>query len=202
MGHIEENNKVTLKTLEINRTPEIIKSVRGRLTDVYKMCEEYINKNMSVLDLGTKDGLFFDVLKDSGFDRRKLIGVDCCNEVVDVCIEKGYLTFQEDIQDMNSIFKDDLFDFIFIIHTLEHVPNPDKVVSECIRLLKPNGFVFVEVPIQTQIDNPELWGHYHPFTTKQQVKDLFINNFNVLKEDQQKTKSKSPWYRVLFKLKG
>lgn len=201
MNYIEANNKVTLKTLDINRTPDIIKSVKGRLTEVYNMCKEHMNKDMSFLDLGTKDGLFFDVLVDEGFDRRKLIGIDCCNEVVDMCIEKGYLTFQEDIQDMSSVFKDGLFDFIFIIHTLEHVPNPVKVVSECERLLKPNGCVFVEVPIQSQIDDPELWGHFHPFTTKQQVKDLF-NNFDIMGEDWQKTKSKSPWYRVLFKLKG
>lgn len=195
------NNKVTLKTLEINRTPEIIESVRGRLIDVYNMCKEHINKDMLILDLGTKDGLFFDVLVDEGIDKKNLVGVDCCDDVVNMCIKKGYLTIKEDIQDMNSAFQDDLFDFIFITHTLEHVLNPSKVVEECIRILRPNGFVFVEVPIQAQIDDPEKWGHYHPFTTKQQVKELFINNFEVKKEDWQKTKSKSPWYRVLFKTK-
>lgn len=197
MDYIEANNKVTLKTLEINRTPDIIKSVKDRLTDVYNISKDYLNKDMKILDMGTKDGLFFDVLVEKGFDRRKLIGVDCCEEVVDMCIERGYLTFKEDIQDMSSVFKDNLFDFIFIVHTLEHVPNPDKVILECKRLLKSNGFVFVEVPIQSQIDNPELWGHYHPFTTKQQVKDMF-EDFEMIVEDWQKTKSKSPWYRVLF----
>ena len=198
MDHIEANNKVTLKTLEINRKPDIVVHVINRLKEVYNMSKDYLNKDMFVLDLGTKDCLFFDILLENGFDKKKLVGIDCCDEVVDMCIEKGYLTFTEDVQDMSSIFQDGLFDFIFVVHTLEHVPEPSKVVSECTRLLRSNGFVFVEVPIQKQIDDPELWGHYHPFTSQQQIKDLFKDNYKIVKEDWQKTKSKSPWYRVLF----
>ena len=197
MDYIEANNKVTLKTLDINRTPDIIKSVFGRLTDVLVMSKKYMNTDMRILDMGTKDCLFFDVLVENGFDKNNLIGIECCPEVVDICNSKGYAVHEMDVQDI-GFEAEPKFDFIFIIHTLEHVPNPEKVVDECKRLLKSDGFVFVEVPIQSKIDDPELWGHFHPFTSKQQVKDLFSEGFNVMDEDWQKTRSKSPWYRIIF----
>lgn len=203
MDYIEANNQVTLKTLEINRTPDIIKSVIDRLTDVYNMSKEYMNTEMMILDIGTKDCLFFDVLVENGFQTENLVGVECCPEVVDMCLGKGYLVHECDVQNFDKVgYEENFFDFIFIVHTLEHVPYPDIVVEKCTELLKPNGYVFIEVPIQSQIDDPELWGHYHPFTSKQQVKDLFKEDYNVMKEDWQKTKSKSPWYRLLVRYKG
>lgn len=196
MDHLEVNSKVTLKTLEINRTPDTIKSVIGRLEDVYNMSKEYMNDEMNILDMGTKDGLFFDVLIERGFNIDKMVGIDCCTEAVNICKNKGYLVYEGDVQ--NSLLPENSFDFIFVIHTLEHVPHPEKVVEECTRLLKPNGYIFIEVPIQSVIDEPEKWGHYHPFMAQQQVKDLFEGHYMVLKEDWQKTRSKSPWYRVLL----
>jgi 2-polyprenyl-3-methyl-5-hydroxy-6-metoxy-1,4-benzoquinol methylase len=198
MDYLEVNSKVTLKTLDINRTPDNLKAVMGRLNDVYEMTKEYFNEESVILDMGTKDGLFFDLLVEKGLDKDKLYGVDCCQEVVDICAKKGYKTYKEDIQ--NTHFLNDSFDFIYIVHTLEHVPHPEEVVEECNRLLNENGYVFVEVPIQSQIDDPELWGHFHPFTSKQQVRDLF-KDYEILKEDSQRTKSKSPWFRILFQKK-
>lgn len=195
MDHIAANNIVTLKSLETNRTPEVIGSVIGRLEDVYNMSSEYLTKGMLILDIGTKDGLFFDVLVEKGLDKDYFVGIDCCPEVVKICNEKGYDTLLGDIQGLDT--DDNSVDFIFIVHTLEHVPNPELAIKNCTSMLKDGGFIFVEVPIQSQIDAPEKWGHYHPFTSQQQVKDLF-GGYKVLKEDWQKTKSKSPWYRVLF----
>jgi 2-polyprenyl-3-methyl-5-hydroxy-6-metoxy-1,4-benzoquinol methylase len=197
MNHLEINSQVTLKTLDINRTPDNLKAVMSRLEDVYEMTKDFINKDNFILDMGTKDGLLFDLLVEKGFNKNFLIGIDCCQEVVDICNEKGYTTFKEDIQKTDLI---DEFDFIYIIHTLEHVPNPEMVVKECDRILNDKGFVFVEVPIQSKIDEAELWGHYHPFTDKQQIRDLF-ENYNILKEDSQISKSKSPWFRILFQKK-
>jgi len=196
MDYVEVNKKVTMKTLDINRTPDNLKAVFGRLNDVYDMCKDHLTKDMKILDIGTKDGLFFDVLVENGFKKSKLMGIDCCREVVDICNKKGYFVFDGDIQSMEDVNPEN-FDFIFIIHTLEHVPNPKEVINKCTEMLKTNGFLFIEVPIQSQIDPPELWGHYHPFTSQQQVKNLF-GEYIIIKEDCQKTKSKSPWYRVLF----
>lgn len=197
MDHIDVNRIVTLKSLETNRTPEVIGSVIGRLEEVYDMSSDYLTKDMTILDIGTKDCLFFDILVDKGFEAEKMVGIDCCTEVVEICMGKGYMVYEVDAQNTGFI-ESNSFDFIFIIHTLEHVPSPESIIIECTRLLKPNGFVFIEVPIETVVNAPEEWGHYHPFKTHQQLKDIFYGSYTVLKEDRQKTASKKPWYRVLF----
>ena len=194
MDHLEVNRQVTLKSLETNRTPDVIQSVMGRLQDVYDIAEEYMWTDMDILDIGTKDCLFFDLLVEKGHEQDKLIGIDCCTEVVDMCKDKGYLVYEVDAQE--TLLPDNSFDIIFIVHTLEHVPSPEAVILECGRLLKPDGFLFIEVPIQ-QYEDPELWGHYHTFGSHDEVKSL-MGEYRLLKEDWQKTQSKKPWYRVLF----
>ena len=194
MNYVEINNEVTLKSLETNRTPEVIGSVIQRLTDVYDMCKTHMHEEMTILDIGTKDCLFFDTLKEKGFNDNKLVGIDCCKEVVDICVQKGYFVYEGDILKLDTSSWH--FDIIFIIHTLEHVPNPEIVVEKCTELLNPDGFIFVEVPIQ-QYEDPELWGHYHTFGSHDKVKEFF-QDYDIIKEDWQKTQSKKPWYRVLF----
>lgn len=195
MDHVDVNNRVTLKSLETNRTPEIVQSVIQRMNDVYEMCKDYLKPHFTIFDIGTKDCMFFDVLAEKGHNPSLMIGIDCCEQVVDICREKGYMIHYNDVQDMPYDY-DDHFDFIFIIHTLEHVPNPQGVVEKCKQILKPDGFLFVEVPIQGYED-PELWGHYHTFGSHEKLKELF-NGFRIIQEDWQKTQSKKPWYRVLF----
>jgi 2-polyprenyl-3-methyl-5-hydroxy-6-metoxy-1,4-benzoquinol methylase len=195
MSHIDVNNEVTIKSLETNRTPDVIESVKSRLEDVYDICDEHLNEDMHILDLGTKDCMFFDLLKEKGFNN--FVGVDCCPEVISICKDKGYEMYNIDIQNMESLY-DREFDFIFLIHTLEHVPSPETVINECKKILKPNGFIFVEVPIQ-KYEDPELWGHYHTFGSHDVLKSFF-NDFTLIAEDWQKTKSKKPWYRTLFQI--
>ncbi len=46
----------------------------------------------------------------------------------------------------NIPFADNTFDSIFSVAVLEHVYNPEQVVSEMIRVLKPGGLIYSEVP--------------------------------------------------------
>ena len=48
-----------------------------------------------------------------------------------------------------SDFEDNSFDLIFSSNLLEHLPNPDKCIKECKRLIKPNGFIIHTVPNNT-----------------------------------------------------
>jgi SAM-dependent methyltransferase len=51
------------------------------------------------------------------------------------------------VSDAHNIpFKDDSFDTVFSIAVLEHVPEPNKVIEEMIRTLKPGGYMYAEVP--------------------------------------------------------
>ncbi len=44
-------------------------------------------------------------------------------------------------------FKNNSFDVILCIHILEHINNDKKAISELYRILKPDGFAIIDVPI-------------------------------------------------------
>ena len=43
-------------------------------------------------------------------------------------------------------FKDNSFDFIECVTVLEHVKEPEKVIGEMIRMVKPGGFIYILIP--------------------------------------------------------
>jgi ubiquinone/menaquinone biosynthesis C-methylase UbiE len=50
-----------------------------------------------------------------------------------------------DIKDMN--FEDNFFDVIICNHVLEHIVDDRKAMREFFRVLRPEGFVILQVPI-------------------------------------------------------
>lgn len=193
--YVKVNNEITHKTLADRENDGVMESHMIRYNEEFEMFRKYVKPHNSILDLGCKDGLWFDLLSAYGYTR--LVGVDCSPVVLEMAGKKGYDVFLGDIMDL-SMFGDDSFDAISIIHTLEHVPEPSKVIEECYRVGKPNATVFVEVPTQ-EYAPPEDWGHYHCFYNKQEVVDLFDREFRLIEMVSQPTKSKSPWHRYVFK---
>lgn len=188
---------ITHKTLADRENEGVMESHMIRYTEEYGMFSKYVKPHMSVLDLGCKDGMWFDLLKANGFNN--LTGVDCSPTVLQMIGEKGYDAFLGDIQKLN-MFDDELFDAISLIHTLEHVPQPELVASECWRVIKPNGFLFIEIPTQ-EYAPPEDWGHFHCFSKREEVVDIFDKYFKLLEMVSQPTESKSPWHRYMFKVR-
>lgn len=60
-------------------------------------------------------------------------------------------TLKVDVTDIS--FDDDTFDIVLCSHVLEHVPNDRQAMRELHRILKPNGFAIVNVPIALNIDD-------------------------------------------------
>jgi len=53
------------------------------------------------------------------------------------------------VHDLNEFpypFKDDFADYIYMLHVLEHLENPYKVLVECHRILKNEGVLDIIVP--------------------------------------------------------
>ena len=193
MDYLEINNQVTKKNLEECDTSDVI----PRLTEVFEMARPYMLPNMKFVDIGCRDGYLIDILKQNGFDDAE--GVESCREAVDVCIERGFTVYMIDAQEM-PIFDSESVDFFFAIHTLEHLFEPGKCVDEMYRILKPNGMVLIEIPVEKPevVDPPEKHGHYYPFTAPSQMEDLF-SNFELVTQLNQTTKSNKPWYRWIWR---
>jgi len=63
-----------------------------------------------------------------------------------------------DITNM-SIYADNSYDFLLCSHVLEHIEDDQKAISELYRILKPDGFAIIMVPIYLNLkedfENPE-----------------------------------------------
>jgi SAM-dependent methyltransferase len=119
--------------------------------------KEIKNKNLIALNLGSGNSDFGDAL----------INVDLLPyENVDVIC---------DIENMP--FKDNSVDYIINIAVLEHVPNPQKVISEIYRILKPGGKIYCFIPFMQPF-------HASPYDfqrfTLEGMKHQF-RDFNILK---------------------
>ncbi len=190
--YIEVNNRITVQALE-NRD---IDAIMPRIIAEYDMFSKYVNSDAFVLDLGSKDGLFLEVLRDH--DYNNIVATDCCPEAIEILAAKGFDVVECDVQYLD-MFDKDTFNAISIIHTLEHVPEPNLVVIECNRILKDNGIVFVEVPTQPW-EAAEDWGHFHTFTNSRQVTEIFEAwGFKQLEMKTMNPPSKKPWNRYIFR---
>jgi SAM-dependent methyltransferase len=97
------------------------------------------NKNPLILIIGAGElGSGTDEIYSSD---AKLVGTDIyINPNIDYLADAHYLPF-----------RDNVFDGVLIQAVLEHVADPQVVVSEIYRVLKTNGLVYAETPFMQQV---------------------------------------------------
>lgn len=96
----------------------------------------------SILELGSADGTFLSFFKQHGWSFKGL-------EFNEYMIQKartqyGIIPERRDILDIDS--GSEQYDIIAMSHVLEHLTDPIKVLRHCKKLLKPCGFLFIELP--------------------------------------------------------
>lgn len=71
-----------------------------------------------------------------------------------------------------AVLKGELFDTIVSLETIEHVPDPDKLIDNFVNLLKHGGTLVASVPVTPSTDvNPY---HLHDFTERS-FRKLFVD---------------------------
>lgn len=138
-----------------------------------------------ILDIGCGSGKFLCNLKEAGW---KCYGVEPSEVASKRARELGLNVLTGDI--LSAAYSQDFFDVIVLNHTLEHLPNPNEVLREINRILKPDGLLRIYIPnIQSlaakifgrywfNLDVPRHIYHYTPYTLK---KILEKNGFKVRK---------------------
>jgi len=94
-----------------------------------------------VLDIGCGKGLFLDILKKHGKDTHALEPDEGATKILK---EKGHNVCQGDISKSN--YDDNYFDLITAFQVFEHIDNPNYFLKEVYRILKPGGFLIIEMP--------------------------------------------------------
>lgn len=112
-----------------------------------KLRYEYLRsfyKGTSCLELGCADGEGTKMLID---DFKKIVAVDGSKKLIDLAkkeIKDPKVTF------IHSYFEelklDEKFDVILLLHILEHVDNPVKVLQYAKKYLKKEGILIADVP--------------------------------------------------------
>lgn len=78
------------------------------------------------------------------YNTHKIIGIDTSVKMLEIAREKKL----EDIELLqmngeNLLFQDQTFDYIILSHVITVVNNPEKLLEEIFRVLKPNGKVYI-----------------------------------------------------------
>jgi len=98
-----------------------------------------IDFNSSILDVGSGAGLRLISLARDGFNN--ITGIDPFIEK-DIFYNNGVKIFKKDIYSFNGSF-----DMVMLNHAFEHMPNPDNVLAEIYRILKPGAIALIRIPI-------------------------------------------------------
>ena len=121
----------------------------------FKIIAKLIEKNTRVLDVGCGDGTLMEFLKDN--NEIDIRGIEISKNNVQKCIGKGLTVIEGDAEKDLSQFPDGSFDFVILSQTLQAFLNPEKVISELLRVGKkaivtiPNfGYWKVRLHLLTQ----------------------------------------------------
>ena len=95
----------------------------------------------SVLDLGCGDGMLLDSLKLRGNNAE---GVDISPEAIKKCKVKGHKVELFDFSDSKLPHADNSFDYVVMLDVLEHLYNPDSLLTEAKRVSR--RFMVLSVP--------------------------------------------------------
>lgn len=120
---------------------------------LYRTGKLKTNQNGTHLDIGGAIGdLGYALRKEKLFATTAVI--DIARKALEAAGAKGNLSFLADIDAQGIPFhENDQIDSISALDFIEHIIDPGKFASECFRVLKPGGEVFINTP------NIRYWKH-------------------------------------------
>lgn len=128
-----------------------------------------LNTNTKILDIGCGKKPYLKLFKNSEY-----IGIDIqggghsdTEKIVDKYYDGEHIPFES-----NS------FDVVICTQVLEHASNPDKLIAECARVLKPRGKIFLTMPFA--YPEHEIPYDFQRFTRYGHEKILKANGFNSI----------------------
>lgn len=95
------------------------------------------------IDLGCSDGML-TILVAKEINAKEVYGVDISKEALEKAALKDIKTFQGDLNSYKLPFKDNFFDLILSSAILEFLIEPDYMLREVYRVLKPEKYFIIK----------------------------------------------------------
>lgn len=134
--------------------------------------------NKKILDLGCGSGALIEELRKLG---AKEYGIDHSVQSIKYCSSLGLNVKKADVTGLP--YKNNYFDAVVAIDSLEHVDNEDKVIKEAKRVLKRRGKLLVIVPAFQRLwsSRDKRLGHKRRYIDKQLIDLANRGGFKVLR---------------------
>lgn len=113
----------------------------------------------NILDVGCYDGYFSKMILQQG--GKTIYGMDRLPEALLLAEKRGIHPVLGDLDSGHVDFPDHYFDGVIMGGVLHYTFDPDLVIAEMKRILKPGGALIITVPNLTSLDNRirVLFGH-------------------------------------------
>ena len=113
---------------------------------------------------------------------------------VDITPKEGI----DEVIDLTKIpwkWEDESISKIYLIHSLEHFPQPKEILQECHRILKPGGIIEIIVPHSSSAMAVGCLGHYRTYSYDT-LNDYLSRPFYLFKEKMFETQKQELrwWY--------
>jgi len=153
------------------------------------LLNQYLNKNITVLELACGTGL---ITEQSAGSAKHWTATDYSENMLTEA-KKHLHSFNNisfSVQDATRLtYNSEEFDVVVIANALHIMPEPNKALAEIHRVLKPNGILFAPTFVyekryyKTDIFIMKLLGFktYHEWTTNEYGKYINSNSFRVQK---------------------
>ena len=108
--------------------------------DEYDYAKRFINKEDSVLEIGSGKGAFSKKIKSDNY-----IGLELSNKAIDIAAKDNISILNESIQ-KHAVNNSNKYDVVCAFQVLEHVADIKSFIESSIKCLKPNGILIYSVP--------------------------------------------------------
>jgi len=124
------------------KKPSLIKKIYKDYLVKIKTKDPKFDAPGKILDIGCGSGLFLYKMKQQGWEvygeEVNASAAKLGNDAENLNIHIGDL--------MSAKYESNFFDYVRSNHSLEHITNPNEVLEEVHRILKPGGKLFIGVP--------------------------------------------------------
>lgn len=163
---------------------------RNYWTESAAVKKETIEKNRSILNRFFPQGLSDKKLLEIGvggeggtlfqlMDKNEVHGLDVSDSAINNCRRFGISVTKANLDNDAVPFPDNCFDVVFAFEVFEHFANPQHVLEEIKRVLKPGGIFLCSIPATCTYHWPRLF--YAGLFERENFEDFIMaNEFKVI----------------------